>query len=597
MISLKHVTKKYGNTSVLNSISYTFPQHGLVCLAGPSGGGKTTLLQLIAGFDSDYEGEIFVRGISLTGMTSEALCDYRRTCVGFIFQNYHLLSGYSVLENVLLASEVSGISPEESRNKAEALLEQLGMLEKKNQSCETLSGGQKQRVAIARALLSDPQIILADEPTGALDRETSMDIMKLLKEISKERLVVVVTHDEKLIPFADEVLKLKGQQLISDHAEEHSGYEGQELELKQEGSPKLFQRAAKNFQIHLKRYLIVAIALSVGLLAFLFSLSYRNVIQQSMEEFQQKNTAWANGYIKGNDDGTVLLMLQKDSRIEQIYYQYSLKQITLSLEGHTEHMEEKLPLPKATEVLSYGVMPRRGAGEIALSPSLAKKFAPELQNLLGKQIYLTVNGKEYPLTVSGIYNAGYDDFMVSSDIEQMFYDGIKDRENYSISYDVKQFEEITAVSKDLKRLGIDSQNAAKEVELLTETFHRVNRLFLIVSALILVIALFLCIVLLKKLQSSRSREVGLLSALGFQKNEIRTMLQGENLLLSCLAAGTGAILYAGLSMVCKIAEYPFTVGKIQMVICMAILFFCILAISGAASQKLLRTGAAQALRT
>ena len=596
MIALNHVTKKYGDAAILEDVTYTFPKHGLVCLLGPSGGGKTTLLNLLAGFDTDYEGEISIGGVSITGMDADTLCAYRRDHVGFIFQNYHLLFGYTALENVLLAAELSLGSRTQSRQKAESLLDKLGLGEKKHQRCETLSGGQKQRVAIARALLRGPQILFADEPTGALDRKTSGEIMELLKEIAQEKLVVVITHDPKLLPFADEVLRIEDRKLVSETTELHIAYDGPALTTGAGGTVQLMKRATKNFKVHLKRYLAVAAALAVGLTAFLASLSFGNVMERSIADFQERNTAFNNGYIKGPDDGTVRNILQEDQRIENVYYQYKLQNVALTLDGRVETLAEKLPLPKATESLSYGVMPRRGADEIALSPSLAKKFASDIQTLPGKTLTLTLGGKDYALTVSGIYNAGYDDFFVSSDVERQFYAGMEGEENDSISYDVKEFDDIVAVSNRLQLHKISSQNVSKEVFTLQETFRSLQRLFLIVSALVPLLALFLCTVLLVRLQNARYHEVGLLSALGFRRRETGAMIQAENLLLACLTAAMSAGLLGAAALVCGAAGFPLSVGAAQLAVCIAAAFISILNISGAASWKLLRTEPATALR-
>ena len=187
MIKIKDITKKYGSNIILEHCSYEFPDTGIVCLMGPSGGGKTTLLNLLAGFDTDYSGVITVGGVRINEMNAHELCGYRRDNIGFVFQNYHLMPGYTVLENILLACD--GREDEKERQKkGKALLKRLGMEEKENQLSETLSGGQKQRAAIARALVNDPRIIFADEPTGALDRKTSTEIMTLLREISRDRL-------------------------------------------------------------------------------------------------------------------------------------------------------------------------------------------------------------------------------------------------------------------------------------------------------------------------------------------------------------------------------------------------------------------------
>lgn len=596
MIELRNVTKKYGDTVILENASYAFPETGIVCLMGASGGGKTTLLNLLAGFDTDYEGEIVVGSTAINQMNATALCGYRRDNIGFVFQNYHLLTGYTVLENVCLASSLYKISETESRQKAAALLARLGMEEKQNQKVENLSGGQKQRVAIARALMGNPQMIFADEPTGALDRTTSTEIMKLLQEIAQDRLVVVITHDAKICDFADEVIRIKEHQIVSEHPHPQAAEQSKPLVVAAAPKASVFPRAVKNFKVHAKRYAAVSLALSIGLLAFLFSLSFGNVMERSIDAFKEKNTAFNNGYIKGTDDGTILAYLNQDERIENVYYQYKLEGVSLTLDGKTELLDEKLPLPKATESLSYGVMPRIGRNEISITPSLAKKFGSDIKRLLGKSLTLEFDGKTYELTVSGIYNAGYDDFFVSSDVERDFYQSIADENNYSISYDVKDFNEIVAVSNGLELRGIRAETAVNEVSALQTTFSSLSKLFFVISILILGIGLFICAVLLIKLQSARYREVGLLSALGFCREQIAAMIWVENLLLSALATAVNLILLGGSMLVGKLCGFALLFGGMQVVLSIAATFAVVMLLSGAASYKLLRTEPAAALR-
>lgn len=198
MIEIKDLTKKYGSQVVLDGFSHKFSGHGITCLLGASGSGKSTLLNLLAGFDREYSGDIIVAGQNIAGLSAEALSDYRKRTIGFVFQEYHLLTGYTVLENILLAAELA--CQDEAKNKewALSLLRRLGMEEKANEKTENLSGGQKQRAAIARALAGDPKLILADEPTGALDRKTADEIMGILSEIAQERPVLIITHDQKI---------------------------------------------------------------------------------------------------------------------------------------------------------------------------------------------------------------------------------------------------------------------------------------------------------------------------------------------------------------------------------------------------------------
>ena len=586
MIELCGVTKKYGETAIFDGADYTFPQRGLVCLMGPSGVGKTTLLNLLAGFDTDYSGGISVGGVLLRELDEDALCRYRRDNIGFVFQNYHLLAGYTALENVCLARS-PGIGPAETEKQAASLLERLGIGEKSGQKVETLSGGQKQRVAIARALMGDPQIILADEPTGALDRATSTEIMELLRELATQRLVVVITHDRQLCSFADEVIFIQDGKLASCQPVPSQTTQGS-LRRNDADSDPLSGQAKKNIRVRLGRYLGAALAISIGLMGFLFSLSFDRVMDRSIEEFREKNTAFSNGYIKGVDDGAVLDALLHDERISSAYYQYKLENLTLSAEGKTERLEEKFPMPKAAESLSYGIMPREGAAEIALTPSLAKKFTEDIQTLLGKTVVLEYGGEACPLTVSGIYNAGYDDFFVSADVEQRLYQQLPGgRQNYSISFDVGRFEDIVPVSNNLRLRGIDAKTAAEEVSALQNTFQRLNRLFLAISALVL--AAGGCL-------RARYREVGLLSALGYGRGQIAGMLRLENLLLAALAAALYLVLLAASLLLAAALGYPLLFSPAQDLLSLTAAAGLILALGGLASYKLVRIPPAEALR-
>lgn len=595
MLNIDHVTKRFGDTVILEDTSYTFPGHGLVCLLGPSGSGKSTLLNLIAGFDTSYEGTIRCCGQTLSELNADSLCAYRRDRIGFVFQNYHLLPGFSVLENVLTPAELASQSHADSEQEARDLLNRLGMAEKAGQSVETLSGGQKQRVAIARALMGNPQLILADEPTGALDRTTSNEIMALMKELSTERLVIVITHDPKVCEFADEILHIQDRKIVAERTVLDRTERPNTNPVKAT-NPVSQKRARQNFKVHLKRYLAASFAISIGMLAFLFSLSFGNVMNREIHEFQEKNTAFNNGYIKGMDDGTVLDLLQSDKRIEDAYYQYKLYDLTLTSGDQSVPLQEKVPMPKTGEALSYGIMPRQGENEIAITPSLAKKFAANIQNLLGQSMTLTVERMDYELTVSGIYNAGYDDFFVSSDIEQKFYEGLTGQENYSISYDVASFEDVVAVSNSLELRGILSKNASAEVYAFQQSFHNLNRLFAAISVLVLIMALFLCAVLIFKVQNTRYQELGLLSALGYRASYLSGMIRWENLYLAGFSAVVSGMLLAVSAVVCHLVDFPLNLGAAQVSLCVGGAFVVIVAISALASAKLIRTEPAEALK-
>lgn len=596
MIELQNISKSYGGVKIFDNLSFTFDDTGLICLLGASGCGKTTLLNILAGFDRDYSGQISVLGESISKMNEDQLCYYRRDCIGFVFQNYHLLSGYTVLENVLLPSELNGESEELNRKNAEDLLNKLGLSAKLSEKVENLSGGQKQRVAIARALINNPSIILADEPTGALDRKNSAEIMNLLKEISKDRLVIVITHDKKNCDIADRMISIVDGALIAEDRKTDIPKNKQLYVKEKNVKISVITRGFKNFKVHFLRNMAVALAISLGVLCFVLSLSSGNVLGNSIDAFKQKNIAFNNGYIQLGDQTDPIELLKKDTRIENVYYQYKIDNVELSLNGKTERINEKSPTPKSTQAMAYGSIPKTGENQIALSPSLAQKFEGDLSKLIGQKINLLYGGQPYVVTISGIFNGTFDDFIISSDVEKDFYKDKQGEKPYSISYDVKDFEDIVAVSEKLEDNKIQSKNAAKEVANLQNTFHNISRLFLVVSMLILGISLFISTVLLVKLQSSRYSELGLLSALGFGKSTISKMIISENLILSFSSILFYFILAGIIAIMNRIFSFGFISSSLQLVISALGTGIIVVCISFLASYKLIRTEPAVALR-
>lgn len=221
MLSLKNITKIYKTDAVsveaLKGISIDFRKSEFVSVLGPSGCGKTTLLNLIGGLDRYTEGDLLIAGRSTKLFTSHDWDSYRNHSIGFVFQSYNLISHQTVLSNVELALTLSGVSKTERRKRAKDVLCKVGLEEQILKKPNQLSGGQMQRVAIARALVNDPEILLADEPTGALDSETSIQIMELLKEISRDRLVIMVTHNPELADkYSTRIIKLLDGRVTDD---------------------------------------------------------------------------------------------------------------------------------------------------------------------------------------------------------------------------------------------------------------------------------------------------------------------------------------------------------------------------------------------
>lgn len=221
MLQLKHVCKQYRTgplvQKALDGVSLNLRENEFVAILGPSGSGKTTLLNIIGGLDRYDSGDLIINGISTKKYRDRDWDSYRNHTIGFVFQSYNLIPHQTVLSNVELALTISGVSKAERRKRAKTALEQVGLGQQLHKKPGQMSGGQMQRVAIARALVNDPEILLADEPTGALDSETSVQVMELLKEVAKDRLVVMVTHNPELAEeYATRIVKLKDGQICSD---------------------------------------------------------------------------------------------------------------------------------------------------------------------------------------------------------------------------------------------------------------------------------------------------------------------------------------------------------------------------------------------
>lgn len=221
MLQIKHIKKQYitGDLkqTALDDVSLTFREHELVAILGPSGSGKSTLLNVIGGLDHYDSGDLIINGISTKKYSDRDWDSYRNHSVGFIFQSYNLIPHQNVLSNVELALTISGVPASQRKRRAMAALENVGLGAQIHKKPNQMSGGQMQRVAIARALVNNPKILLADEPTGALDSETSIQVMELLKEVAQDRLVIMVTHNPELAEqYASRIVRVKDGRILDD---------------------------------------------------------------------------------------------------------------------------------------------------------------------------------------------------------------------------------------------------------------------------------------------------------------------------------------------------------------------------------------------
>ena len=299
MLQIKNISKTYktGNLvqRALDDVSLNLRDNEFVAILGPSGSGKTTLLNIIGGLDRYDSGDLIINGISTKKYKDRDWDSYRNHTVGFVFQSYNLIPHQTVLANVELALTISGISGKERRERAIKALEEVGLGEQIHKKPNQMSGGQMQRVSLARALVNNPDILLADEPTGALDSETSIQVMDLLKEVAKDRLVVMVTHNPELAyQYATRIVKVKDGKLLedSDPYEIPEGEAPEPVHKNMGKSSMSFLTALSlsfnNLKTKKARTILVSFAGSIGIIGIAMILSLSHGVNKYIEDMEEK---------------------------------------------------------------------------------------------------------------------------------------------------------------------------------------------------------------------------------------------------------------------------------------------------------------------
>lgn len=329
MLEIKNISKSYVTGTftqkALDNFSLKFRREEFVSILGQSGSGKTTLLNIIGGLDKYDEGDLIINDKSTKSFKEKDWDAYRNNCIGFIFQNYNLITHISILENIEMGMTLSGVGSKEKREKALEALRKVGLEEHAHKKPNQLSGGQMQRVAIARALATDPDIILADEPTGALDSKTSQQIMKLIKEISKDKLVIMVTHNRQLAEeYSTRIVELKDGKLISDS--------NPIKKVEKDAETFSIRKTAMSFLTALKlsfnniktkkgRTALTAFASSIGIIGIALILSLSNGFKIEIDNFEKDSLSEAPIIISQQsmklDEETILKMQDQHQSAEK----------------------------------------------------------------------------------------------------------------------------------------------------------------------------------------------------------------------------------------------------------------------------------------
>ncbi len=579
LLEIRDVHKSYflGNQEfkVLKGINLQFDRGEFVSILGESGGGKSTLMNIIGGLDNQYDGDIVYNGQSLHSAKSKVLDAYRRENIGFIFQSFNLISHLNILDNVMVSLEMTKLSHSKRVQRAKELLERVGLKDHMRKHPNQLSGGQKQRVAIARALAGDPDVIIADEPTGALDSQNTKEVLEILESIAKDgKLVIAVTHSQEVADFGTRVVHLDDG-VIHGEAELRSAYPLPNTEKTLVPKHLTFiaslQMALKHMSYNLKRNLLIIFGASIGIFSVILMLGLgngvtgymndqissqinptavqvaKNVTQEQMENGETADLS--------DTDYNRMDKIKNVKSVERGYYLQSAKAVR-DKKSTTLQMLQTWNKTEREGDIKYGSKPSNG--EILLDKATAKKFDKKYKNVVGKKITVyitTVNSKKQPVqlqkevTVSGVITSGTSAINYDT-LKQMFE--AKDlgfKPNF-FTVNVNTTQNVKGVQNKIKNYKhtvkgkkqaqytitgvgavLDSLNTY--IMLAFYVLAGIAGISLLVSAIMIIVVLYISV-------SERTKEIGILRAIGARRKDIRNLFVSEAFFLGLFSSLLGS---------------------------------------------------------
>lgn len=609
-LELKNIHKSYYLGSqefpVLKGINLDFDLGDFVSILGESGGGKSTLMNIIGGLDRNFEGEVLVDGKKLDHKQEKSLDKYRRETIGYIYQSYNLISHLSVLDNVLVSLDMTTLSKKEREARAKELLVKVGLEGQIKKYPNQLSGGQKQRVAIARALASDPKVIIADEPTGALDSQNTKEVLSLLNEIASEgRLVITVTHSEAVADAGTRIVRLADGQIESDERIKPA-YPKQDKEMiPSRALPRRasIKTAFKHFRHHLGTNSLIILGTAIGLFSVILFSGLGNGIAGYMSSQITKvanpQVMSVSRYVKSDDDensafsessntpaftAAQLDQIKKQKHVSKVESSYTAMNATATYNNQNVTMRAltNWTSSNSDDSVKAGHAPTKD-GEILIDQSaVAEKFNKNnYKDLIGKQVtvsYQALNAQQenvtvkFTATVSGIGHSDSQGAQINAVNTTTIQNALKqaglsaDPTDISVKVDDLDNVEDTAASIDKIKDGSNRlyktstiQSIIKKIQtyvnLATSILSLIAGISLIVSALMIIVTMFMSV-------AARTKEIGILRALGESKRDIRWLFISESLITGLLSASVATLLaylaQAGINGALKnIANYAF----------------------------------------
>jgi ABC-type lipoprotein export system ATPase subunit/ABC-type lipoprotein release transport system permease subunit len=580
-IELKNIHKAYKlgkqQFPVLHGIDLQIERGEFVSVLGESGGGKSTLMNIIGGMDKDYDGDVLINGKALHAMKEKELDDYRKSHIGFVFQSFNLIGHMSVLENVLITLKMAAMTEKERVAHARELLTSVGLAEHLHKRPNQLSGGQKQRVAIARALANDPDIILADEPTGALDKENSKQIMDLLGNIARQgKLVITVTHSQTVADCGTRIIKLDDGR-VADDIRLKPPYpvpaDRQSARTKNLSVAATFKMALNNIRHNLKRNILVTIGGAIGIFSVIVMLALGSGVQSYIHDEIMKNInptvvqLMKKGLEQQDGERSKLRksVVITDEAIENINDHAHVKSAEKGVWLSSTRVKSgnKLAIPQYFQTIDEAIPKndlakgshRPEQGEVGLSKDVAKQLTKKPNSLIGKDVTFIVNVTDQhqqpivmqkKLKVAAIFNGSAQTGLITADfrtVQNMYREKNMTLKANMATVRIDQIENVKSVQNYFKKHGytptgagafLDSLNLY--IALASYVLAGIAGISLLVSAIMIIVVLYISV-------TERTKEIGILRAIGARRKDIRRLFFSEASLLG-LFGGLFGIAFA-----------------------------------------------------
>ena len=578
VLSLNNVKKSYklGDGSefpVLKGINVSFEKGELVSIIGESGSGKSTLMNIIGGLDSKFEGEVLVDGKNIGSFTEKELDIYRKNKIGFIFQSFNLVPHLTILDNVALALTLSNVKRSEQVERAKEMLEKVGLKDHIHKKPNQLSGGQMQRVAIARALINDPEMIVADEPTGSLDSQTTQQILDIITQIAQEgKLVLLVTHSEHVAECSSRVIRIADGQIVEDRQgitltpKETDGTAKTKEISKNLNFAGAIKLAFKNMKEKKMRNILVAVGASIGIMSIMLMLSIGNgiktYIRDTMESLanplavevtmpEEENTSamgpeafLSNTYFT-QEDIDKLNTVEHVSAAEEHFSAFAMGTAIASIDDKQAPLMMVSTLSQYSEYdLAEGTMANKN--EIIINEAVKEELG--VDDIVGKTITVSVQVDNRQIVidtvVSGVLSGETSSMSGGMSQVYLYYDDLKQacaEQDYdlmptSIMLIADAEENVDSIKSTVTDMGYGSSMQETMVEtfttrldLFTGVLAGIAGISLLVSAIMILVVLYISVV-------ERTREIGVMKAIGARRKDIRRIFISESFILG-LAGG------------------------------------------------------------